>query len=585
MAAGRDIGYTDKNGMISLPPEKFKEILVKQGIIDSDTFDTLLTEAKRKRQSLPDVLVSQGLINKDYMYILIAKSLGVERVNLGMVKIDERVLHLLPESTARSRKIIIFGREPDGKFDVAMEDPTDLETIDFLKLKLGGPIKPFLATDEDLNRGFSLYERRLTQDFKKIIEESIKESLRLKAKGDLEEAAADLPIVAIVDNLLSYAFSSRASDIHFEVLDDMILIRYRIDGVLHEIIRMPKEIHAAVVARIKILSRLRVDEHTHPQDGRFRYKIGEDIIDIRVSIMPTFYGEKIELRLLSAAQKPLSLVELGMFEEMAKIVQGAIKRSYGMVLACGPTGSGKTTTLYSIMNILNRPEVNIITVEDPIEYDMRYINQVQINAVAGITFASGLRSILRQDPNIIMVGEIRDKETANIAVQAALTGHLVLSSLHTNDSSTAVPRLIDMNIPPFLVAAVLNAVTSQRLARKIHLDCVESYTPEPGVLSSIKEALREIGLDPETFKLPKTFYRGKGCIADNHTGYLGRVGIFEVLNVTESIRKLIISPEFNLDSLKKIAREEGMVTLFEDGLKKVERGLTTIDELFRIIKE
>ncbi|MCP6719932.1 MAG: Flp pilus assembly complex ATPase component TadA [Patescibacteria group bacterium] len=572
--------------MISLPPQKLKEILIKQGIIDSDTFDKLFTEAKRKRQNLADVLVSQGLINKDYLYILIAKSLGVERVNLGTVKIDEKVLHLLTEDAARHRKVIVFGREPDGKFDVAMEDPTNLETIDFLKLRLGGPIKPFLATDEDLNRGFSLYEQKLTQDFKEIIEGSIKESLKIKAsKGDLEEAAADLPVVAIVDNLLSYAFSSRASDIHFEVLDDGILIRYRVDGVLHEVIRMPKEIHPAVVARMKILSRLRVDEHTHPQDGRFRYKIGDDIVDIRVSIIPTFYGEKIELRLLSAAQKPLSLAELGMFEGTVKVIQEAIKKSYGMVLACGPTGSGKTTTLYSIMNILNRPEVNIVTIEDPIEYDMRYVNQVQVNATAGITFETGLRSILRQDPNIIMIGEIRDKETADIAVQSALTGHLVLSSLHTNDAPTAIPRLIDMGIPPFLVAAVLNAVSSQRLARRIHLDCIESYVPDQGVLSTIKKTLNEIGVNTETFKLPKTFYRGKGCAADNYTGYSGRTGIYEVLNVTEPIRKLIIDPAFNLDSLKKIAHQEGMITLFEDGLKKVELGLTTVEELFRVIRE
>ncbi len=571
--------------MISLPPDKLKEILVKQGIVDSDTFNVLQIEAERKRQNLADILVSQGFINKDYLFLLIAKSLGVKRVNLGAVKIDEKVLHLLPEDAARRRKAIVFGREADGRFQVAMEDPTDLEAIDFLQLRLGGPVEPYLATDEDLNRGYSLYEARLTKDFKKIIEESIKESLRSKAKGDLKEAAMDLPIVAIVDNLLAYATSSRASDIHFEVLDDAILIRYRIDGVLREIIRMPKEIHPAVVARIKILSDLRVDEHTHPQDGRFRYRVVDEIIDIRVSVIPTFYGEKIELRLLAAAQKPLSFAELGMFEGTAKVMQEAIKKSYGMVLVCGPTGSGKTTTLYSIMNILNRPEVNIITIEDPIEYDMRYVNQMQVNVAAGITFASGLRSILRQDPNIIMVGEIRDSETANIAVQAALTGHLMLSSLHTNDAPTAIPRLIDMGIPPFLVAAVLNAVSAQRLARRIHLECIESYTPDPSVIALIKKTLKELGKDPESVRLPKTFYRGRGCDADSHTGYFGRIGLFEILDVTEAARKVIVSPDFSLDKLRELAREEGMVTIFEDGLRKVELGLTTIDELFRVIRE
>ncbi len=571
--------------MINLPPDKLKEILIKQGFVNSETFDSLETEAKRKRQNLTDVLVSQGIVNKEYLYLLFAKSLGVERVNLGTVKIDESILHSLSEDTAMRRRVIVFGKEPDGTFQVAMEDPTDLETIDFLQLRLGGPIKPYLATDEDLNRGFSLYEAKLTKDFKKIIEESIKESLRSKAKGDLEEAAADLPVVAIVDNLLAYAYSSRASDIHFEVLDDIILIRYRVDGVLHEIIRMSKEIHPAVVARIKILSSLRVDEHTHPQDGRFRYKIGEGIVDVRVSVIPTFYGEKVELRLLAAAQKPLSFTELGMFEETEKVLREAIKKSYGMVLICGPTGSGKTTTLYSIMNVLNRPEVNIVTIEDPIEYDMRYVNQVQVNVAAGITFANGLRSILRQDPNVIMVGEIRDQETANIAVQAALTGHLMLSSLHTNDAPTAIPRLVDMGIPPFLGAAVINAVSSQRLARRIHLECIESYIPEPGIIETIKNALKELGIKPENYNIPKTFYRGRGCDGCNHTGYYSRLGLFEVLNITESVRKAITDPNFNLDSLRKMAREQGMLTIFEDGLKKVQRGMTTIDELFRVIRE
>jgi len=573
--------------VINLPSEKLKDVLVKAGTLSAEDFDKFQEEANHKRQNVAEIIVSQGLINKDYLYLLISKALGVPRVNLGAVGIDKQVLHKLPEDMARQRNVIVFARDDKGYFDVAMEDPTDLETIDFLSLRLGGPIKPFLAAEEDLNRGFLLYQQQLTQDFKKIIEDSISESLRSKTKGDkdLKEAAADLPIVAIVDNLLSYANSSRASDIHFEVLDDVILVRFRIDGILHEIIRVPKEIHSAIVARIKILSELRVDEHTHPQDGRFRYDIGNGFIDIRVSIIPTFYGEKVEMRLLSASQKPLSFAELGMFDDTVKLIREAISKSYGMVLICGPTGAGKTTTLYSIMDIINQPEVNIVTVEDPIEYDMRYLNQMQVNVAAGITFASGLRSILRQDPNIIMVGEIRDAETADISVQAALTGHLVLSSLHTNDSATAVPRLLDMGIPQFLVAAVVNAVSSQRLARKIHMDCIESYSPSKDILEGISHELEELNTFKTAIKLPKTFYRGKGCDACGHTGYQGRVGIFEILNVTENIRKLIISPEFSLDNLRSVAKTEGMVTMLEDGLKKVELGMTTIEEIFRVIRE
>ncbi len=572
--------------MINLSNARLKDILVKAGVIDADTFDVIAKEAERNRQNIADIVISSGLINKDYFYLLVSKAIGVERVNLGAVSIDEKILHLLPEEIGKTRKAVVFGKDQGGSFEVAMENPTDLETIDFLSLKLQGPVKPFLATEDDLNRGFMLYQRQLTQDFKQIIEDSVRESLRtrMKAEGTAVELGADVPIVAIVDNLLSYAISSRASDVHFEILDDGILVRFRIDGILHEIIRMPKEIHPAIVARVKILSQLRVDEHMHPQDGRFRHKASGDIVDVRVSVIPTFYGEKIEMRLLSASQKPLSFPDLGMFEDTAKLVNEAISKSYGMVLVCGPTGSGKTTTLYSILNVLNRPDVNIVTIEDPIEYDMRYLNQTQVNTAAGITFASGLRSILRQDPNIIMVGEIRDAETADIAVQSSLTGHLVLSSLHTNDSPAAIPRLVDMNVPPFLVAAVLNAISSQRLVRRIHTECIESYSPPKEVYESMESQIREFG-DGKNIEIPKTFYRGKGCAACNFTGYRGRLGIFEVMAVTEKMRSLIIGKDFNLDNVRKLAIAEGMVTMFEDGLRKIELGVTTLEELMRVMRE
>lgn len=571
--------------MINLPPQRLKNMLVKAGVIEEGVFDAILKETERNKQNLANVLISGGFVNKDYFYSLLAQELNVEKVSLENTPIDKNILHLLPEETARLKRVIVFGKDENGAYKVAMENPADLETIDFLSLRLNGKIKPYLATEEDLNRGFVLYQEKITQDFKKVIEDSVKESLRSKALGgDIKEFASELPIVAIVDNLISYAVSSRASDIHFEIFEDGILIRFRIDGILHEILRIPKEIHPAIVARIKILASLRVDEHTHPQDGRFRYRVGSEQIDIRVSVIPTFYGEKVELRLLPSSQKPLSFRELGMFEDTSKIVSEAISKSYGMFLVCGPTGSGKTTTLYSILNILNKPEVNIVTIEDPIEYDIRYVNQTQVNPAAGITFASGLRSILRQDPNIIMVGEIRDGETADIAVQAALTGHLVLASLHTNDSPTAIPRLVDMGVPPFLVSAVLNAVLSQRLVRKVHLNCIESYLPSKEEIESIKNQIKEMGFGTE-IKIPKIFYRGKGCAGCNYTGYSGRMAIFEVLDVSEKIRSLILSKDFNLDNVRKLAKEEGMVTMFEDGLRKVELGLTTIEEVFRVMRE
>jgi type IV pilus assembly protein PilB len=570
--------------MISLPKEKLKRLLVSEEIVSSDDFDTAYKEAERKEQNVTDILISKGLISKSYFYTLLAKSLGVEIVHLSASKINEEVMRLIPQEVARSKRAVVFDRSPDGSFSVAMEDPTNLEAIDFLTLQLGAPVKPFLVADADLESGFLLYERRKAKDFASTLKERIAESVKVASRGNVEDVAKDVPIVSLLETLVSYAASSHASDIHFEALEDTVLVRYRIDGVMREIARIPKEVHPVLVARIKILAGLRVDEHSHPQDGRFRHMVGgSKRVDVRVSIIPTFSGEKAVLRLLSSSGQPLSFSDLGMLEDQASAMEQAIKKSYGMVLICGPTGSGKTTTLYSVLNTLNRPEVNIVTIEDPIEYNVRYINQIQVNPRAGITFASGLRSILRQDPNVIMVGEIRDGDTANISVQAALTGHLVLSSLHTNDAPTAVPRLFDMGIPPFLVAAVLSAISSQRLVRKIHTDCIESEVPDEKLRESISDNLKLVSHEKE-LALPKTIYRGKGCPACGNTGYSGRVGIFETLVLTDNERKLIIQDDFSLDQLRASARESGMISMVEDGMRKVERGITTIEELLRVIR-
>ncbi len=569
--------------MLQIPSQKLKEILIKDNLITAEKFESLLLEAKRMNQNIVDFLISGGFVTADYFYNLAARYFGVERANLAGRNIEENILRKLSEELARQKRIIIFNQESDGVLGAAMEDPSDLEAIEFLERRLKSKIKPFLATPEDLNRGFALYGRRMSEDFKKIIEENINATLRKKT-GSVEEAAKDVPIVAIVDSFMSYAISLRASDIHIEILEDAILIRYRIDGVLHEVVRIPKEVYPAIVARIKLLGGLKIDEHLKPQDGRFRYQVGSDLIDVRVAIIPVFYGEKIELRLLPSTQKPLALGELGMLEDTVKIVEENAKKTYGMILVCGPTGSGKSTTLYSILNILNRPEVNVVTIEDPIEYDIKYINQTQINQQAGITFASGLRSILRQDPNIIMVGEIRDEETAEIAVHSALTGHLLLSSLHTNDAATAVPRLIDMKVAPFLVAAVLNAIIAQRLIRKICIDCIESYAPAQSIIEFMQKQLKEFNPNSE-LKIPKFLYRGKGCQSCGNTGYRGRIGIYEILNVDKEIRKLIIGSDFSLDGLNSLARKKGMVTMFEDGLRKISVGITTVEELLRVIRE
>ena len=569
---------------LPIPPLQLKHRLVSENLIAEDVFDSLLAESERKNQNLLDLLISAKVANASYLYQILAEALGVEIANLGSRTIDEEALRLLPEDIARQREVILFGRESDGSVSAAMLDPSDLATIEFLNQRLGLKVNPYLATPDDLNRGFSIYGSRSTTDFQKIIEENVQASLRSQTKT-AEEAAADLPVVAIVDNILSYASSLRASDIHLEVMEDVTIARYRIDGILYEMIRVPKSVHNALVARVKILAGLKIDEHYKPQDGRFRYQVVNQIVDVRVSVMPTYHGEKVEMRLLEATQKPLSLEELGMLGATAKAVEENLRKTYGMIVICGPTGSGKTTTLYAIMNILNRPNVNIVSVEDPIEYNMRYVNQTQINPQAGITFATGLRALLRQDPNIIMVGEIRDKETAGIAVQAALTGHLLLSSLHTNDAPTAVPRLFDLDVPPFLVGSVLNVVIAQRLARRICQSCLYSYDPGPEVAGIITRQFRDLNLPEESWGVPKVFFRGKGCSVCNMSGYRGRLAIFEVLEITDIIKKIIIEPNFSLEGLKKQARQQGSKSMFEDGLAKVQLGLTTIEEVLRVIRE
>lgn len=569
--------------MLSIPNDTLKDLLVNDGVVSQEAFDAAAEEARRMGSAVAEILIARNIITDQYFLDILAKFFVVERVTLHGRALDEQVVQAMPEDVAREKRIIVFGRAENGSFDVGMENPVDLETIEYIKRFLKSSVNVYLVSAEDLQYGFTFYGRRSAEDFKKIIEDNIAASVRSAAQGG-DKAAEEVPIVAMVDTIISYAISTRASDIHIEALEKEVLIRYRVDGILHEIARIPREVHQAIVARIKLLAALKLDEHMKPQDGRFRYKSGSDRIDIRAGIMPTSYGEKVVMRLLAATERPQSLEELGMLEDHAASMRENSKKTYGMMLVTGPTGSGKTTTLYSVMNILNRPDVNIVTIEDPIEYDMKYINQTQVNAIAGITFATGLREIVRQDPNIIMVGEIRDGETADIAVQAALTGHLVLSTLHTNDAPTAIPRLFDLKVLPFLAAAVLNVILAQRLVRRICLACITSYTPDAAFKKIIREQLDELKMD-QSITLPSLLFRGVGCSTCNNTGYKGRVGIFEVLEVSENIRRIIASSDFTLDALHVEAKKEGMRTMFEDGLRKVERGMTTIEEVVRVIRE
>lgn len=570
--------------MINIPNQKLKEILINESLIAPDEFDRLERESIRLNQELSGILISQGVISSEYFYNILGKYMGVELVDLKNVGVKEDVLDLLSLDLARQKKSIVFNREADGVLDVAMEDPSDLKAIEFLERYLKTRIKPFLAKPSDLEVGYAIYNRQLAENFKKIIEENIKNSLLIRAEK-MEDVATAVPVVAIVDNFISYAISLRASDIHIEILEDNIIMRFRIDGVLHEILRISKETLPQILARIKLLAALKIDEHYKPQDGRLNYRVGDERIDIRIAIMPTLYGEKIEMRLLPASQKPLSLEELGLMDDMAQKIKDSLKKSYGMVLVCGPTGSGKTTTLYSILNIINQPQVNIVTIEDPIEYYIKYVNQTQINIQAGITFASALRAFLRQDPNIIMIGEIRDEETAEISVNAALTGHLVLSSLHTNDAPTTIPRFIDMKIPNFLIAAVLNIILAQRLVRKVCFNCIESYEPAPDMLALLEQQIKGLNIYKSDFKLPKSLYKGRGCAVCNGTGYHGRMGIYEILDIDNEIRALINSGNFSLNALVDLAKKKGMISMFEDGLRKAELGKTTVEEVLRVIRE
>jgi len=568
---------------LPLSISQLKNKLIQENLISPEQFDSIAAEAEHKNENLIDKLVSEKVVERGFLNEFIASTLGVKVSGLSITDIDDKIFKMLPEQIARQRRVAVFNREPDGTFDVAMADPSDLGTIEFLSERLSGKIKPYLTTSEDLDRSFSIYGMAMARDFKKIIEENVQASLRSSSRN-LEEASIQVPVVAVVDNIISYAASLRASDIHLEILEENTLIRYRIDGVLYEILRIPKEVHTALVARLKILAGLKIDEHHQPQDGRFRYMLSNQFIDVRVSVMPTFYGEKLEMRLLESAQKPLSFEELGMTEEISGIVIENLKKAYGIILSCGPTGSGKTTTLYAMMNILNKPTVNVTTIEDPIEYNIKYVNQTQINPAAGITFANGLRALLRQDPNIIMVGEIRDGETAGIAIQSALTGHLIISSLHTNDAPTAIPRLFDLQVPPFLLAATMNLILAQRLVRKICPQCIYSYEIPNEVEEMIKKQLADLEIK-DFSSVPKIIFKGKGCSSCNFLGYRGRLGIYEAMEISDKIKKLIIAPEFSVEEIRKELRAVGFKTMFEDGLYKVQLGKTTIEEVLRVIRE
>ena len=556
-----------------LATKKLKDILIKPGYVKEADFEFAADDAKAKKISLEQALVENSLIKDEYLGQLIAESLKSRFINLAKKDINPEVLKLIPEIVAKKQLIIAFDKDKEG-LHLAMNEPDNLQLQHFITKKTGENIIAYYATPKDILKILKQYHKELKQEFSEIVLKNLSQ-----VKADSKE---QLPIIKIVESLIQYAYENRASDIHIEPHDEDTLIRFRIDGVLHDVLAIPKNYHDLIVSRIKIMANLRTDEHKSAQDGKIRFNLAEEKLDIRVSILPILEGEKIVMRLLAKKLRQLNLDTVGLNPEEVKKVKKAIKSPWGMILSTGPTGSGKTTTLYSILKILNSRDVNISTIEDPVEYDVDGINQIQVDAETNLTFAKGLRAILRQDPDVIMVGEIRDEETASIAVNSAMTGHLVLSTLHTNDAATALPRLLDMKVKPYLIASTVLLIIAQRLVRKICPNCIESYSLSAEDFTKLlPKGMAEKYIEG---KKNITLYKGEGCKSCHKTGYTERLGIFEVLEITQPIRDLIVAKATS-QAIKKQAISEGMTTMLANGLDKVFMGQTTLDEILRATKE
>jgi type IV pilus assembly protein PilB len=559
------------------------DVLKDENIITEDKYNEIKTLSINSDRNIEEILASKYSIPPDDILMAKAKVFHVRSIKLSGKGISPEILNFIPEAVARKYLVIPFDYDKqNGQLSLAMVNPTDLPLLSFLEQKSGKSIVPFLADrDEIIQKIESEYSQGLAVEVSEALKETTIDKVQTLDANELSKVIKQAPISKIVSTILEYAMKARSSDIHIEPEEARTRIRYRIDGILNERLVLPRNVHDAVVSRIKILSDMKIDEKRIPQDGRFNFKIGEDEVDLRVSTLPTVHGEKVVMRLLKKTGGIPDLPSLGLTGLSLKILHQNITRPHGIILVTGPTGSGKTTTLYSVLSRLNTVGVNIVTLEDPVEYEIVGLNQVQINPQAGLTFASGLRSFLRQDPNIILVGEIRDGETTALAVQAALTGHLVFSTLHTNNASTAIPRLLDLGAEPFLIASVLNAAMAQRIVRKICSSCKESYVPPAEIINEFKAALGP--LYPQE-KNQTLFYKGKGCKECNNTGYLGRVGIFEIINISSQIAKLILHRS-SAEEIEKLAISEGLITLKQDGYLKVINGITTLEEVHRVAQE
>ena len=576
---------------------ELKEFIIDSGLVAKKEIDDAALDAEKRGRPLGDTLVSRGSLSEDALRRIQAYVLGIPFVNLKEHRIPTDILAFIPEPIARTHNIIAY-KKKDDSLEVAMLDVDDLASIDSVRKKTGFKILPRLTDTESIKYALLQYQKSLKDEFGDIISSEagkisvVAEGNKDLSGDDLKKMAEDLPIVRIVDTLLRHAIVQGASDIHIEPMEAEVLVRYRIDGILHDAMTLPKAAAAGIVARIKVLSNLKLDEKRLPQDGRFKMETESDRVSFRVSILPTFFGEKTVMRLLRETGEGFTLDVLGLHGENMERIHAALKQTTGIILISGPTGSGKTTTLYTMLDILNQPDVNISTIEDPIEYQMKRINQTQVNPQIGFTFANGLRSLVRQDPDIIMVGEIRDGETASLAINAALTGHLVLSTIHTNSAAGAIPRLIDMGVEPFLLTSTVRVIIGQRLVRKL-CDNKEEYPVDAAMRAKIAsesdfaaafKALRDEKLVKEDSTLDDIrFYRPLAGAADED-GYKSRIGIHEVLAVSPAIRDTILHSSTS-DALEAQAKKEGMLTMLQDGIYKAARGITSIEEVLRTVSE
>jgi type IV pilus assembly protein PilB len=590
-----------------------KDLLLKSGKVSEDQIQAVRDQSGNSKAALQDVVIKGNLISEKDLTKLYAEEIEVPFVELDPKDIKREILKLIPDRIANQYKVVLYGVDETGTKLLAMEDPDDVQAINFLKKQLGDDIKVAMATKQTIATALDQYRDNISSELTKVM---TPEELTEDIDEDVseEDVAEDSPIAQTVNLLIEYAVKAGASDVHIEPRENFVSVRYRIDGILKETNKLPKKVMAALVSRIKILSNLKIDERRAPQDGRFKISANGQIYALRVSTLPIVDGEKVVMRVLNESSKASTLEELGYWGRSLEMVQHAIAQPHGMILVTGPTGSGKSTSLFSILSMINSPTVNISTVEDPVEYRVPGTNQTQVNPVAGMTFVNGLRALLRQDPNVIMVGEIRDSETAGLAVQAALTGHLVFSTLHTNNAATTLPRLLDMSIEPFLIASTVRAVVGQRLVRRLCVECREILEPDSDSQKRISEAF---GIDDNAAMkyihqleeaalkggIGKSNQGGKhssdalstseskitriwrahdgGCDVCNKTGYRGRIGIYEVLHNSEDIQKLIVSNATS-EVINQQAIKEGMVTMQLDGFIKALRGQTSIEEILRV---